>query len=141
MDGRGIPLALVVTGANCNDVTQVDAVLKQKVLLTSELHQSSVAMPMLYADAGYRGQRAEESMRAHGYEPHVESRQTEKEKKQKSPEFRAQRWVVESCHSWLNRFRKIHVRYEKTLVGFTGLCQLAAAIITFRRVAEIYGPY
>jgi len=141
VDGIGIPLALVATAANCNDVTQVTAVLEQQAVISSALRVPSAVKPILHADAGYRGQQADATMRAHGYEPQVESRQAETEKKQKSPEFRAQRWTVEACHSWFNRFRKIHVRYEKTLVSFLGLCQLAAAVVTLRRVAPLYGPY
>jgi hypothetical protein len=28
------------------------------------------------------------------------------------------RWVVEVCHSWLNRFRKLLVRYEKKVRNY-----------------------
>ena len=31
----------------------------------------------------------------------------------KMPGFRARRWVVERTHSWLNRFRKPLIRWEK----------------------------
>ena len=29
--------------------------------------------------------------------------------------FRARRWVVERTHSWLNRFRRILIRWEKKI--------------------------
>jgi transposase len=37
----------------------------------------------------------------------------------------ARRWVVERIFSWLNRFRKLLVRYEKKAVTYCGLLMLA----------------
>ena len=42
--------------------------------------------------------------------------------------------MVEVCHSWFNRFRKLLVRYEKLERSFVALNHLAAAIIAFRKV-------
>ena len=50
------------------------------------------------------------------------------------PGKKARRWVVEVCHSWFNRFRKLLVRYEKLERSFLALNHLAAAIIAFRKV-------
>lgn len=52
---------------------------------------------------------------------------------------RARRWVVEGTHSWLNRFRKLHVRYEKKSMSYEALLELACALIAFRQVISIYG--
>ncbi len=42
--------------------------------------------------------------------------------------------MVEVCHSWFNRFRKLLVRYEKLERSFVALNHIAAAIIAFRKV-------
>lgn len=42
--------------------------------------------------------------------------------------------MVELCHSWFKRFRKLLVRYEKLERSFIALNHLAAAIIAFRKV-------
>jgi transposase len=47
--------------------------------------------------------------------------------------------VVERTHSWMNRYRKLLVRFEKTASSFEGLLELACAFIVFRRVIVIYG--
>ena len=70
----------------------------------------------------------------HGYIAHVASRTQEKRAKQRHPGKKARRWVVEVCHSWFNRFRKLLVRYEKLERSFLALNYLAAAIIAFRKV-------
>jgi len=85
------------------------------------------------------GMSAEEIIRAHGYIPHVRSCREEKSGKAHNPQYRAKRWVVEVCHSWFNQFRKLIVRYEKSLASFLALHQLAAAIIAIRKAIPIYG--
>jgi transposase len=49
----------------------------------------------------------------------------------------ARRWVVERIFSWLNRFRKLLVRYEKKAVTYCGLLMLACAFICFRQIDVI----
>ena len=88
----------------------------------------------LCADAGYAGGKAQQQIEERGYTPHVRPRGEEIDEKAKNPDFIARRWVVEVCHSWFNRFRKLLVRYEKTDRSYTALIMLAAAIISFRNV-------
>ena len=80
---------------------------------------------------------------SHGYIAHVVDRAKEAQAKRRNPERKARRWVVEVCHSWFNRFRKLLVRYEKLERSFVALKHIAAAIIAFRKVKTtvniIYG--
>jgi len=132
VDGRGVPLSLVVTGANAHDVTQLEAVLQAIVV---ERKAPRVRRSKhLCADAGYRGRRALEIIESHGYIPHVVDRSKEAEAKRRNPTKKARRWVVEVCHSWFNRFRKLLVRYEKLERSFVALNHIAAAIIALRKV-------
>jgi len=78
-------------------------------------------------------------MIAAGYTPHVRPRGEEKVEIMMNPTFKARRWVVEACHSWFNRFRKLTIRYEKLHATHMALIHLAAAIIAFRKVGVIYG--
>ena len=132
MDGRGVPLSLVVTGANRHDVTQLDAVLC--AIMVKRKTPSARRSKHLCADNGYRGWRALEIIESHGYIAHVVGRHTEAEAKRRDPTKKARRWVVEVCHSWFNRFRKLLVRYEKLERSFVALNHLAAAIIAFRKI-------
>ena len=93
----------------------------------------------LCLDKGYTGQPAQESIRGRGYILHVRQRGEEIAEKKKNPRYRARRWVVERAHSWLNRFRKLLVRYEKKASSYEGLLELACALIAFRQVIFIYG--
>lgn len=95
----------------------------------------------LCADAGYAGEDPRKVMVAAGYESHVRPRGEEKRDKENNPLFKARRWVVEACHSWFNRFRKLVIRYEKLDSTHLALLHLAAAIIALRKIKTkiIYG--
>jgi putative transposase len=45
-----------------------------------------------------------------------------------------ERWVVERIASWLNRFRKLLIRREKTAENYLGLVQLASCLTVYRRI-------
>lgn len=132
MDGRGVPLSLVVTGANVNDGKRLDEVLDGIVVKRKcpPVRRSK----HLCADAGYRSAENLRTIHKHRYIPHVVDRRKEAELKRRDPRKKARRWVVEVAHSWFNRFRKLLVRYEKLERSFLALNHLAAAIIAFRKV-------
>ncbi len=125
-------MSLVVTGANAHDVTQLEAVLASIVVKRPTPKQRR--SKHLCADAGYRGQNAMGIILANGYIPHVVDRKREAQEKKRDPKKKARRWVVEACHGWFNRFRKLLVRYEKLEHTFLALNHLAAAIIALRKI-------
>jgi hypothetical protein len=45
---------------------------------------------------------------------------------------------VERTHSWLNRFRKLLVSFEKTKEGYVALLALASAMICWRQTIVIH---
>jgi len=121
-----------VSAANVNDAKRIDEVLS--AIIVKRERTPRRRSKHLCADAGYRGWRALEIIESHGYIPHVVNRPKEAAAKRRNPAKKARRWVVEVCHSWFNRFRKLLVRYEKLERSFMALNHIAAAIITFRKV-------
>jgi transposase len=91
-----------------------------------------VGLPNLCADNGYRGAGSEQTIMEHDYCPHIRGRGEEKSEKKEG--YRARRWVVEACHSWHNRFRKLLVRFEKQVGNYIALLQFACALICWRKV-------
>ena len=135
VDGRGVPLSIIVTGANRHDVSQVVAVLD--AIVVPRPSPPERRSKHLCADAGYTGTLARSAIEAHGYIAHIKGRGQEAKEKRRYPTKRARRWIVEVAHSWFNRFRKLLVRYEKLECSFLGLNHLAAAIIAFRKVPVV----
>jgi putative transposase len=135
VDGRGVPLSIIVTGANRHDVSQLAAVLD--AIVVQRPTPPERRSKHLCADAGYTGESARSTIEEHGYIAHVKGRRQEAKEKRWHPTKRARRWIVEVAHSWFNRFRKLLVRYEKLECSFLGPNHLAAAIIAFRKVPSV----
>ena len=137
VDAIGIPLSIVASGAQVHDVKLLEPTLDQIVVKRPPAQDPP--KENLCADNGYAGQPAKQAIEKRNYVPHVRGRGEEKDAKRRNPRKRARRWVVERTHSWLNRYRKLLVRFEKTALSFEGLLELACALIVFRRVIPIYG--
>lgn len=44
------------------------------------------------------------------------------------------RWVVESTHSWMNRFRRLLIRFEKLANNYVALIHFAVSIMAFNKL-------
>ena len=115
-------------------------------LLAATLDQVVMARPVpmprkpqhLCADAGYKGSPARQAPQRRDYRPQIKQRREEAKAKLTVPGYKARRWVVERTHSWLNRYRKVLVSFEKTEESYVALLTLAAAMICWRHTI-IYG--
>jgi len=47
-------------------------------------------------------------------------------------EFKARRWVVERSHSWMNRFRRLLLRWDKKPENYLAFLHFACGFIAFR---------
>lgn len=126
-----MPLAVVVAGANRPDMKLLGDTLDAIVIERPE--PSEAAPQQLCADKGYDYPATREAVTDRGYIPHIRARGEEMQAQRVIPGYRPRRWVVEVTHSWLNRFRKLLVRFEKRLATHLGLLQFACATIVLRR--------
>ena len=134
VDGIGVPLSMVATGANRHDVSQLETLLDSIVIERPDPLEHPQHMCL---DAGYAGEPALEAVVLRGFIPHIRSRGEEKNEKEHNPTYKARRWVVEVTHSWMNRFRKLNVRYEKLSSTYKALLMLSCAFIAFRKAGVI----
>lgn len=93
VDGRGVRLSLVVSGANVNDVKLLAATLDQVVIARPV--PSAETAHHLCADAGYKGVPAQCEAETPNYRPHIKQRRQEAESKRTQPGYKTHRWVVE----------------------------------------------
>lgn len=89
-------------------------------------------------DKGYDYNTVRELLAFWGYTAHIRSRGEETRDKTRVPGYRARRWVVERTHSWLNRFRRLLIRWEKKAENYLAMLHFACAWITFR-AAGVFG--
>jgi putative transposase len=127
-EAKGIPISIVIGGANRNDFKMIRQ--------TIEAIQPSHPVPMtgigVCMDKGYDFPEVRQIAQEFGFTAHIRSRGEEADKIKHEAGFRARRWVVERTHSWLNRFRRILVRWEKLASTYIAMLHLACGIITWR---------
>ena len=125
---------MVTAGANVHDVKLLEKTLDNLVIFrpvaTEENPQN------LCLDAGYVG--GEQSVMNRNYIPHIRPRGEEKLEIERNPDFIPRRWVVEVSHSFVNRFRKLLVRFEKKDCNYHGLIEFAFAIIIWRKLIPVH---
>lgn len=123
-----MPIGLAIAGANVHD---------QKLLFET-LDSVPVRRPSrgqrcqrICLDKGYDCDEIRRRLRRRRYVPHVKSRGQERFEK-RSKRKRARRWVVERIASWLNRYRRILVRWEKKAENYQALLHFVFAHILWR---------
>jgi len=126
-----------VSGAQKHDVKLLQPTLDHIVVRRPE--GKKAPKQHLCGDKGYAGEPAREAIASRNYIPHVRQRGEEVQAKRRNARYKARRWVVERTLSWLNRFRKLLVRFEKKTSSHEALLELACALIVFRKIIFIYG--
>ena len=135
-DGHGLPLGGAIDGANRHDMKLVDATLEAIMIKRPE--PTALQPQHLCLDKGYDYEAVRETLEAWGYTAHIRHRGEEVRAKRDLPGYRARRWVVERTHSWMNRFRRLLIRWEKKVENDLALLHFACAWISFR-AAELFG--
>ena len=135
-DGNGVPLSLVVTGANINDSLRLAQLLDG---IVAERPAPRHGHPQtLCGDKGYDCEHCRAELADRGYRDGIKSRKDERREKIENPGYRARRWVVERTHSWFNRWRKLVIRYERKESNYFALLCIAAGIMAMR-AADVLG--
>jgi transposase len=86
----------------------------------------------LCLDKGYDFPDVRDLAREFSFTAHIRSRGEEARDLKRRAHARARRWVVGRTHSWLNRFRRILVRWEKKAQTYLAMLHLALGVITWR---------
>ncbi len=129
-EAQGIPIGLAVDGAHRHDMklvrATVDSIPVPRPAPSSEQPQG------LCLDKGYDYGEVRETMQEFGFTAHIRSRGEEAQAIKREAGFKARRWVVERTHSWMNRFRRILIRWDKSTDNYIAFLHFACALIAFR---------
>jgi putative transposase len=120
----------VIDGANRHDMKLVRTTLEAIVIPRPE---PTPEQPQgLCLDKGYDYDEVRELAEQFGYTAHIRARGEEARAVKREAGFKARRLVVKRTHSWLNRFRRILIRWEKRAEFYLAMLHLACGIITWR---------
>jgi transposase len=129
-DGRGVPLAIEIAGANRRDFQLLEPTLERIVIDRPDV--TGAEPPGICLDKGYDYAPIYRLVAEHRLVAHIRSRTEEQHQLQFDAGLRARRWVVERTHSWLNRFRGLLIRWSKNPENHRALIHLACGLITWR---------
>jgi len=130
VEDNGIPVGLAVNGANRHDMKLTKPTLESIVAEKSEPTRKSPQNMCM--DKGYDFPEVRKLLEDWGYTIHIPSRGESIKGRKKIPGYRTRHWVVERTHSWLNRFRRLLIRWEKRVENYLAMLHLACAWITYR---------
>ena len=129
-EGAGVPLAVTVEGANRHDMKMTRQTLERIVV---KRPKSTANNPQnLCLDKGYDYNEIRDLAEEFLYTAHIRARGEEAQAIKRQAGFKARRWVVERTHSWMNRYRRILIRWEKKCENYLGLLHFVCAMITYR---------
>lgn len=126
-----MPIGLAVAGANRNDFKMARETIESMPIArpkpTPEQPQG------MCLDKGYDYDEVRDLLAEFGFTAHIRARGEEVKALKHEAGFRARRWVVERTHSWMNRFRRVLIRWDKKVCNYLAFLHLACAYITFRQ--------
>ncbi len=125
-----MPVGLTVAGANRHDMKLVRETLEG--IIVSRPEPSTEQPQGLCLDKGYDYQEVRDLVAEFGFTAHIRARGEEAVALKREAGFRARRWVVERAHSWMNRFRRVLVRWEKKPENYLAFLHFACGLIAFR---------
>ena len=131
-DGHGTPLAIILTGGNRNDVTQLLPLLDAVPPVRGRVGRPRRRAVSLYADRGYDHDCYRKEVRARDIVPFIARRGTEH-----GSGLGVHRWVVERTFAWLHGFRRLRVRWERRADMHEAFLKLACCIITYRQLNSL----
>jgi transposase len=128
VDAHGIPLAVLVSAANVHDSKMMLATVDTIEPTRAKTRGRPRRRPhKLHADKGYDYRRLRLALRKRRTIPRIA--RCSDEPKDRLGRYR---WVVERTLSWLNRFRRLKIRYEYRADIHLAFLQLGCALVSPR---------
>ncbi|BFO56152.1 hypothetical protein AVXHC19_29550 [Acidovorax sacchari] len=129
VDAWGIPLVVLVSGANRHDSMTFEKCIDALPAVRALQCKPSRRPSKLHADKGYDYARCRAYLKKRGIASRIARRGIEIRER-----LGRHRWVVERTHGWFAGFDKLRIRFERRLDIHEALLKLAAAIIRARFV-------
>ena len=134
-DGSGTPLGIHVEKATPAEVKLAEATLDNVKVKTGKRRQGKPKR--LVGDRAYDSNELRALLVKRGIEPIIPARGNNAvathQDGRKLRRYK-HRWIIERTNSWLQNFRRLTVRYERSVKVFTALVHMACALITLKKV-------
>jgi len=140
VDGRGLPLGNYLHSASPAEVKLAETTLATIRVGRSHHSGRPRQKPMrVIADKAYDSDPLRERLRQRGIElicPHKRNRVCPATQDGRVLRRYQRRWIVERTHAWLGNFRRLVVRYDRSLMIYGAFFHIACFMIVLRRVVQ-----
>nr|WP_269821831.1 IS5 family transposase [Nocardia asteroides] len=128
-DATGIPLAVLLTGGNRHDLTQLLPLIEAIPPIRGKIGRPLRRPGRIYADRGYDHDKYRRLVRARGITPLIARRGTGH-----GSGLGVHRWPVERTFAWIKNYRWLRVRTERRADVHQALLSLACSMICLRQL-------
>ena len=122
-------MGLAVAGANVTDVKLVREPIES--IPVRRAWPSPQKPQHLCLDKGYDYDEVRDLARAFRFTAHIRSRGEEAKLLRRSARFKARRRVAKRTPSWMNRYRRILIHWDKNPVNYMDMLHLTLGCIAF----------
>jgi transposase len=147
VDGRGLPLAVLVTPGNVNDSTAFDAVLNAVRVPRIGAGRPRRRPDAVIADKAYSSRAIRQALRRRGIRAVIPERTDQKAGRARrgraggrppgfDRELYKARNVVERCFNRLEQFRAVATRFDKLAARYQAGLHLASLVLWLREPAQ-----
>ena len=130
-DAGGLPISLVLSAANANDSTMLEAVLDDIPPIRMPTGRRRRRPAKIHGDKAYDHRRCRAYLRRRGIRPRIARRRIES-----SQRLGRYRWTIERTGAWLGGWRRLRIRYERSSERFYALAMLACSVICFNALQQ-----
>ena len=138
VDGQGTPLGLHVDSASPSEVRLLVQTLETvRVSRPHRRGRPRTRPQRLIADKGYDSNAVREMLEGRGIEPVIPARENNTvatHQDGRTLRRYRRRWIVERTISWLQNFRRLVMRWDRSSDIYTALAHLACALVVMKRV-------
>lgn len=128
VDKNGIVIGCALGAGNRHDSTLFESSVRSIPLFLKQPRYKE-----MHLDSAYDSKRINVILFNYYYVPKINK--NKRNSKHAIPaKTEKKRWIVESTHSWINRFRRLFIRFEKSASNYFALMQFAFSIITFNKL-------
>src|SRR5512132_1641468 len=129
VEGGGLPLALLVTGANTNDSLAFEALGDDRTEVRTPAGGRRCRPAKVHADKAYDHRRCRGYLTRRGIKVRIARRGIES-----SQRLGRHRWKAERSIAWLAGCRRLRIRYDRDSERFFAFAMLACARLGYNRL-------
>lgn len=132
---KGLPIALLVVDANPHEINFAKKIV-EKIRIPQERGAPFKKPKILVADKGYTSQAFRTYLRKKGILHRIPFKKNQKARLRSKPKdfgtAYKQRFKVERCFAWMDNFRRLVIRYDRSHFMYQGFCVLSCILMCLR---------